>query len=312
MITVPTTLVLGAGASAHLKFQTASTLRHDIIHAAKTCAKTLKLAGIDPQLVPAFIESFERSGQPSIDRFLELNSRYSEIGKALIALTLCPRENPRALFWHVNDTKVNNWYESLFQAMRVPKVEHFILNKISIITFNYDRSIEMYLATTIRHSYGLEMHEALELVESLKIYHVHGRLGSLTGKNSLEYGTTPMNEALAHCVKQIRIIHEDDENHKRDLKRLHAKLSESRRIIFIGFSYDEGNMAKLNWPKCVTSSPHVEGSWYGLSKHRAHFLQQKFSIEMPDYGNAHAHDFVNSIRPFESEPPQSDVFATVL
>jgi hypothetical protein len=106
----------------------------------------------DPGLLEQLAEALEKSLAPSVDRFLEENGQYEEIGKLAIAATLTPYETYDAfksqrVFTTQEDAR---WYEYLFHLM----VEggHFQDNKLSILTFNYDRSLEACFFRQLRIS----------------------------------------------------------------------------------------------------------------------------------------------------------------
>jgi hypothetical protein len=52
-------------------------------------------------------------------------------------------------------------------------------NKITVITFNYDRSLEHYLIRTARSFFGVSESDAVSAISSIRIRHVYGRLGKL-------------------------------------------------------------------------------------------------------------------------------------
>ena len=53
------------------------------------------------------------------------------------------------------------WYVYLFNQLGARK-DDFNKNRISIITYNYDRSLEYFLFVALKFSYGISMAEALQ------------------------------------------------------------------------------------------------------------------------------------------------------
>ncbi len=68
-----------------------------------------------------------------------------ELGKFLISYILMGYENEEKLF-----EQKDNWYKYLFNIMAQNcKFDELIQNQVSFITFNYDRSLEMFLSNSI-------------------------------------------------------------------------------------------------------------------------------------------------------------------
>src|SRR5712671_5186207 len=103
MITTPTVLVLGAGASYPYGFPTGKQLKEQIcntfspegslpdVFASEECT-------LEPEQFFAFREAFLRSGQPSIDAFLERRPNFLDVGKLVIAFSLMPYEKEENLY----------------------------------------------------------------------------------------------------------------------------------------------------------------------------------------------------------------------
>ena len=73
------------------------------------------------------------------------NFKYERIGKIAIALELCPYENENILLGDQN----GHWMKYLWHRMlsEVSRPSDLLKNKLSVLTFNYDRSLEHYLYT---------------------------------------------------------------------------------------------------------------------------------------------------------------------
>ena len=96
MITTPTVLVLGAGASCPYGFPTAKELKNRICEVFSNPDVISRLAkGLDrssDQFVE-FREAFWKSGTSSVDAFLEARPEFLAVGKLAIAYCLIPFEN---------------------------------------------------------------------------------------------------------------------------------------------------------------------------------------------------------------------------
>ena len=159
MIPKPTTLIIGAGASTPFGFPTGYTLLQKAlvwgdVGNGKTNPTIFKWLGIDQQKLDSFRVALSRSGKKSVDSFLEHRPEFLDVGKAVIALELIQCEREHELF--KRDGK--SWYEYLFNELNTV-FDDFDQNKLSILTFNYDRSLEHYLLTALQHSYGRPVSE---------------------------------------------------------------------------------------------------------------------------------------------------------
>src|SRR6266487_1140334 len=117
VITIPTVLVLGAGASYPYGFPTAKELKKRICEEfsnPNTAASRLlgEGASYSPEDFFNFKEAFLKSGQPSVDAFLEWRPNFLDIGKLAIAYCLIPFEDESKLFTPPS-LRVGDWYESL-------------------------------------------------------------------------------------------------------------------------------------------------------------------------------------------------------
>ena len=158
MITKPTVLILGAGASAPYGFPVGSRLR-ELILSRITDRVTLAHIGKlhNPRNVSNFLDSFKRS-LLSIDAFLEHRQDYMEIGKACIAAILIPFEHPEYLYTQFsNDLNVkflcSPWYAHLVRRLTATTDPgDFHNHALSVITFNYDRSFEYAMLQSLVHT----------------------------------------------------------------------------------------------------------------------------------------------------------------
>jgi hypothetical protein len=181
-----TVLVLGAGASIPYGFPSGETLKQDIIETLdinKPTEETNKWYDIIRRTfkysnneIEEFRINLQESYQPTIDAFLERQRRFLPIGKAAIALSLIPREND--VSFSDNNNQEQKWYHKLFQKLD-SNIGRFNECNISIITFNYDRSLEHFIFQRIMYSYGCAEEECKKKMQNIPIIHVYGQLGYL-------------------------------------------------------------------------------------------------------------------------------------
>ena len=107
----------------------------------------------------SFYNNFLLSSELSIDAFLEHNPKYFETGRRAIANVLTRKEGREELFegwidkWLDPENKEQHWYQLLFSKLNAP-FKDFDKNDLTIITFNYDRSLEYFLWESMNAKYS--------------------------------------------------------------------------------------------------------------------------------------------------------------
>jgi len=191
-----------------------------------------------------FLTAFRRSQQSSIDAFLSNRAEFMDIGRHAIVAALLPLEAPRVL---LEDDPKDHWYRYLLDAMNAPWAE-LADNRVSFITFNYDRSLELFLEDAISHRYGKTVNEARALVSLIPIVHVYGQMGSLdpAAANHVPYGGASHagGHYLLRAAAGIQVVPEgrDDSPTFEQARKL---LSKADALCLLGFGFDEINVRRL-------------------------------------------------------------------
>lgn len=288
MITVPTALVLGAGASKPYGLPTGVELRQEICHQMRPDSKAveaIRRLGHEDDEIEYFRDQFHRSRVASIDRFLANRAEFHAIGKAAIAAVLIQAEEPEHVLdekWlggrNDDDGAHDDWYGYLWNTME-QSWAGFGGNALFVITFNYDRSLEFFLATALANLHGKRFEEALNKVYStLQIVHVYGTIGKLgthNGKETRAYRTELSEAAMRAAVSSLRVIPEY-RDHPENARAIQTFLTAAKRICYLGFSYDPINVERLKLDECLprdklsgTPAEHrhgkdVSGTVYGM------------------------------------------------
>ncbi len=282
MIIHPTVFILGAGASVPYGFLTGNELKNEIkridLENAMRCASlpfhhqnhdnswNYILRKHDVDLVKQFFKDLANSGRYSIDAFLEHREEYRILGKALISMQLIRRENDQ--FMKAAEENGGDWYQLIYNRMNAA-FDDFSKNKLSIITFNYDRSFEHYLLSRIQSDYGKTMEEAASALGNMDIIHLHGNLGNFPAfdqNNSRDYDHQVTPDAIKVCTENIKIVHDQIYEDDPQFKRAIELLSEAYSVWFLGFGYAETNMSRLKLPESIKNAQLVLGTTFGLRK----------------------------------------------
>jgi len=167
MIKTKTLLILGAGASAPVGFPTGDVLFREVCKILRRvpggdAQQSIQLRWIadavnisEPGNAFGSIEIFRQALidflTHSVDAFLEHNHGFIRIGKCAIATALLTKEYPSQ---HEKMMMGGEpiWYELLFSALNAG-FDDFQNNKLSIVTFNYDRSLEYHLHRALKGLY---------------------------------------------------------------------------------------------------------------------------------------------------------------
>lgn len=245
----PTTLVLGAGSSCAFGFPTGEGLRKLII-GCRDRTDVCQHIGYGQASVRRFIDAFAESQLNSIDAFLGREVDEPEVGKRLIAYLLLVQEGRAKVFDNVDD----HWYRYMHNEIVNPvsKWEDLDLTWLSIVTFNYERSLEHFLATSLSRTYKKNAQEVAEKLRELQIVHVYGQLGNLLHRDQTHapFGGIPEDHMDAYVLRGaqgIRVVPEgriDSPGFEAAQKLLKA----AKAIYFLGFGFDKLNIERLGAP----------------------------------------------------------------
>lgn len=274
MVTKQTVLILGAGASAYFKFPTGADLRTNVIRnlTNEENAEFIQMErelGHDKADIKHFASTLFQTPTDSVDAFLELRRDFEGIGKEAIAQALIPCEIWNYLF---HGTAQENWYKYLFGQLRTPRVEQIADNKIIFLTYNYDRSLEHFLFTSIANLYKVPFAEGVaQVLAEMPIIHLHGQLGHLPweqgiwpSKHGRGYDSSVTKDAIKCSAETIKIIHETaDDDAVFVAARQH--LEKAERIYLLGFGYGEKNLERLRLHELDPARAPIYGTTWGFS-----------------------------------------------
>lgn len=290
MIKTPTLFILGAGASKPFGYPTGKKLRGEILFNPQHEDDIVRAYNTknDPMVEKMhrnssaeFKQQFERSGDYSIDSFLEHRSKFMDIGKIYIAKVLMSYEQDRSL-----RNGEDNWYMYLLDRIKAP-FERLCDNNVSFVTFNYDRSLEYFLFEAIKSKSGKGSSECTEKMRHFPVVHLYGQLDPLPWQHpdGKEYSSAEnILDRLIAAPENIKLISgERDVEKSAFFQKAYKLIEQAERIFFLGFSFDETNLSRLNLrlmrnKRIIASAFELELTKFDWVKH--YFQQRSCSISM--------------------------------
>lgn len=287
MITQETLFVLGAGASKPYGFPTGKELRayvcqdfpnqfSDVLSKDRNIHSKVDRLVADAQ---DLAKKFKSSNIPSIDQFLALSPRYSSIGKQAIIMNILRCEHNSAFGLGLNEeSQSQDWYSLLYARMTEglsspADYEKFGQNKISFITFNYDRSLEHFLYTSLLNSFG-ESDKLREIASNVRDYipfpfiHIYGQVDQPVWLGGVDYAPDLDYPRIEQFEGNIKLIGERTKEQKEEISRLFLK---AERIFFLGFGYAPENMEAMGFPLTFRKRKSVYGTAKAFTKKEREF-----------------------------------------
>lgn len=219
--------------------------------------------------------------------------------KKLVAFSILCLENNLSL------SGVNNWYHVLSEAI----VNRDNLDDITIICFNYDRTLDEFLNKHLPHQYREEIKK--------RIIYPYGSLSEVENachdckfgwlNNALKYAVgidghdgrirfdykgldllynfiTDAAEAgkpcLASFAKCIKTIGEDDQYTKERFTLAKQEISSANRLYFIGFGFIEENCANLGLESVMSNKNKIifYTNYKGLEERIARYIKMPHGV----------------------------------
>lgn len=302
MYTARTTFVVGAGASLELGFPTSDLLKSQISEAVNIGFEfgNRQIKG-DYQIAEAlrgYADHYKGQSDEynkylhagwhigtampqaiSIDNFVDSQEDEYVTAVAKLGIASCiidaekhclerykSRDKGEKIEWILFQ---ENWIHQLFQTLNEGTKKSEIENLFSVtnfIVFNYDRSLEYFLAMAISNYYGVDSAKAFDLVSKATFLHPYGQIGRLPWQKSnlpvQDFGSSEKRNLLDISKSILTFSEQVDE--KVDLASIRKAIGESTQIIFLGFAFHPSNM-QLLVPKRDQDTSRVIATGYGIS-----------------------------------------------
>lgn len=253
MIPEPTVFILGAGASAPYGFPIGSGLKDKILEGLSNDVERglYTSVGFTNEQIEQFGNILQISPYDTIDAILSFRPSIARIGKFSITKVLSVCQKHEKLF------PPRDWYHHFFKRLELDNVS-LPAPPITILTFNYDNSLEYFFETIIREMYeGHHQKRVLEKYNSIRIIHLHGRLGPFPSQG--EDFITNLSTAIQQS--DIRVISDEELDKAPEFTEAYSALSSASFIVFLGFGYAELNLRRLRIRE-IDSKTKIYGTRY--------------------------------------------------
>lgn len=293
-----TVLILGAGASSHLRFPLGDGLREKIFDVllepnSNPIGRLLLQAGYDGNRLMKFRQQFLVSGSMSVDAFIQEWPDWEREGKATIAAFLLQAETDSLHLMY----ETPEWYRTVSHAIK----DHDSLwsDHLSIITFNYDRSLEHYLRTALPAARNVESSILEERIQRLEILHFYGDLGSIWKQrvDGIEYGVHDHTH-IEPAAESIHLIGRSDKA-KEASSRAMELWRGAQLVVFLGFGYHDENLKRLGFEgmgfwDANAKPPKFELLTPGLTRVRRPYVERAFAGFNVSMHDLKIQDFLNN------------------
>lgn len=182
-----------------------------------------------------FRQQFRLAERVSIDAFINGlppavdGIDMAHIARSSVAAILLRLERHAAL--------TGDWYQWLLEFL-LRDGRDFPIDRLTVITFNYDRSLERYLDQAFEHSFRLKPEEARAMRDRIKFIHVYGSLGDLN-----EVGWGDVGSQFGAAAKLALATPRIEEERKNAMRKA---LANAQRVIFMGFAFWKENLDVLH------------------------------------------------------------------
>jgi hypothetical protein len=161
----------------------------------------------------------------------------------------------------------NKWYGSFFKLLKrgASREERYsITRNVSVINFNYDRSLEHILVQAISLFYDTPETDAIEIVKTLPIVHPYGTVAPWHENEAHEpFGAIRSNpEEMLQLSERIQ-TYTDTSAHADQLREL---VSKAEIIVFLGFGFIQENVDLLGPHPNTRYTRQIYGTAYSVSE----------------------------------------------
>lgn len=193
-------------------------------------------------------DRLRQNTQDTIDVFLNDNPSFRFVGKALLSSLIflkmyeLDEENGSLILKSFSDREYGerrNWYHQLIGRIRHGASNGASLksNKLTVITFNYDHSLEQALETSLTNT---ERHTGVDYRNVVKILHVNGTVPAFP------FMIKDAGKFVLQSARDFVLI-DEDAGSKIQKQRMEARqaIKEAKTAYVMGFHFDPSNISAI-------------------------------------------------------------------
>jgi hypothetical protein len=202
--------------------------------------------------IPSFISIDE-----ALHWFATSRPEIVELGKLAIVREILQTERASRLFAEshpqsipdadFDDTWLPHFLSMVMAELKMEDAGNAFRN-VTVINFNYDRTLEHYLYSALQTKFGLTESGAQKALLSLKVIRPYGKIGSLPWQDaepSIDFGMPSAGDAekLLSLLQSIRTYTEQEITAQQ--ATIQPEMDQARMVVFLGFGFHEQNMRLL-------------------------------------------------------------------
>lgn len=191
-------------------------------------------------------------------------------------------------------TWLGRFVQILVQDKRRSELDDIFAN-VTLISFNYDRTIRRFMPFALSSQFGISDDEAQALTRKLRIYHPYGSLGPLPWEgcdNGVDFGGHD-NDELQSVAKNLRTFTEQVDDGD-ELSEMRIVLSTAKRVVFLGFGYHRQNVELLT-KDVLPDAVSVFGTSMGLSPSDEEVVKGQLNFFLRPHYRAHKDAILRSL-----------------
>lgn len=179
---------------------------------------------------------------------------------------------------------VNSWYDEFASVVfqNVVKADlNEAIQRVKIVSFNYDRCFQQAMALWIERAYHVSFSQACEYISSIEIVHPYGSVGKFCNSNVVDgvsYGAAPSENEIPTLAENIRTYSEQivDVNFLQQIKNIY---SFADSVFYLGCAYHPQNLELLKAPQ-NNYEKFIAGTAMGISEDALEFIGEQLVAGM--------------------------------
>jgi hypothetical protein len=133
-------------------------------------------------------------------------------------------------------------------------------NRVSFVSFNYDRTLEHCLALRLAKTFGLKQDAVGAALDRIDIAHVYGSFG--------QYSGAPVRELQPGQIfnggQSVRLMYEQRRGQNDELAKAKQLIERAEIVVIMGFGFDSDNVQVLELNDALHNDKAVFHTRFGM------------------------------------------------